>query len=74
MFSLANDKMIATNKGQYIAQVSDWRDDRLSSDKEKNRRCKPQLVSRHSTGSNETWLTPLASGRAISPYQTLNNE
>ena len=56
MFSLANHKMIATNTGQYIALVFDWRDDRLSSDKEKNRRCKPQLVSKPSTGSNETRL------------------
>ena len=39
MFSLATNKMVVTNTGQYIAQVFDWRDDRLSSDKEKNRRC-----------------------------------
>ena len=56
MFSLANHKMIATNKGQYIALVFDWRDDRPSSDKEKNQRCKPQLVSKPGTGSNETRL------------------
>ena len=55
-FSLANHKMIVTNMGQYIAQVFDWRDDRLSSDKEKNRRCKPQLVSKPSTGLNEMQL------------------
>ena len=41
MFSLANHKMVVTNTGQYIAQVFDWRYDRLSSDKEKNRRCNP---------------------------------
>ena len=40
-FSMFNPKMIATNMGQYIAQVFDWRDDRLNSDKEKNRRCNP---------------------------------
>ena len=41
MFSLANHEMVVTNTGQYIAQVFDWRDDRLSSDKERNRRCNP---------------------------------
>ena len=41
MFSMANHKMVVTNTGQYIAQVFDWRDERLSSDKEKNLRCNP---------------------------------
>ena len=41
MFSMANHKMIVTNIGQYIAQVFYWRDDRPSSDKERNRRCNP---------------------------------
>ena len=40
-FSLTNHKMVVTNTGQYIAQVFDWRDDRPSSDKEKNRHCNP---------------------------------
>ena len=56
MFSLANHKMIATNTGQYIALVFYRQDDRPSSDKEKNRRCKPQLVSKPGTGSNEMRL------------------